>query len=72
MLTWRPLIVATAVPLTRLLMNGALGVAENLLDGTGKLVGRLNPIVVFHRNHKYVPDSPAAVATAAIPVGVYR
>src|SRR5215813_12400513 len=25
MLTWRPLIVATAVPLTRLLMNGAAG-----------------------------------------------
>jgi hypothetical protein len=49
-----------------------VGVLENLLDGTGKLVGRLRPIVVFHRNHKYVLDSPVAVATAAIPVGVYR
>ena len=49
-----------------------VGVVENLLDGTGKLVGRLSPIVVFHRNHKFVLDSPAAVATAAVPVGVYR
>ena len=48
-----------------------VGVVENLLDGTGKLVGRLSPIVVFHCNDKYALDSPA-VATAAIPVGVYR
>ncbi len=29
-----------------------VGVLENLLDGTGKLVGRLRPVVVFHGDHE--------------------
>jgi hypothetical protein len=29
-----------------------VGVLKNLLDGTGKLVGRLRPVVVFHGDHE--------------------
>ena len=29
-----------------------VGVLKNLLDGTGKLIGRLRPVVVFHGDHE--------------------
>jgi hypothetical protein len=34
-----------------------VGVLENLLDGTGKLVGRLRPVVVFEGDHEDRLDS---------------
>jgi len=32
--------------------EGGVGVLENLLDRTRKLVGRLRPVVVFHGDHE--------------------
>ena len=54
MLTWHPLIVATAVPfrLTRQLMNGALGFWKIGWMEPENWFWWLRPVVVFHGNTK--------------------
>src|SRR5262252_4635182 len=44
-----------------------VGVLKNLLDGTGKLVGRLRPVVVFHGDHEDRFDW-GAIVRAGLPL----
>jgi len=38
------------------------GILENLLDRSAELVGRLRPVVVFHRDHEDLPDFSSFVS----------
>src|SRR5262249_49714986 len=51
--------------------EGSVGVLENLLDRTRKLVSRLRPIVVFHGDHEDRLDRAviwAVIVRAGLPL----
>jgi hypothetical protein len=45
--------------------EGSVGILENLLDGAGKLVGRLRPVMIFHGDNKNLLDLPVVTILCA-------